>query len=213
MSIDTATLRSSVIAAIVSAALLGASSAWAAECSLAPLAGCRETSTSSLRLTAKRNPEANLLKFRWLRGEAISGTEFGNPSAGTEYALCVYDTIDDGGDGVDFLALEIVISAGTDWSKGARVPGWIYDDLFGAESGINFGRLRRGSAGHARVAFRGTEENLPVADRSTNEAVFFDADFGVTAQVINDKGLCITTTFGSSDIGPNARRRFRSRTD
>src|SRR5207342_3586602 len=66
----------------------------AAPCSPAPLAGCRETTAAgSGVLTFKKaaNPNSSRLTWRFAKGPAQDGTDFGDPFTTDSYSVCLYD--------------------------------------------------------------------------------------------------------------------------
>jgi hypothetical protein len=71
-------------------------------CSSTPQMGCRAAGKSVLRIHSGAGSEK--LVWKWLKGVATSQMEFADPTATTDYALCLYD-----GSG---LLAQTVVSAG-----------------------------------------------------------------------------------------------------
>lgn len=60
-----------------------------AQCEAAPQVGCRPASKSSLLIKQKGGTKDKLV-WKWLKGQATSQAEFGDPLTSTDYALCIY---------------------------------------------------------------------------------------------------------------------------
>jgi hypothetical protein len=126
----------------------------------------------------------------------------GNPSATTEYAVCVFDTIGDNGVLVD----QIEIPAGSPWA--ARRRGFRYVDPTGTIEGIEKIHLRSTRRNtNLRLTARGVNMTLPGPFSGEQ---YLAQDPSVIVQIENSEGSCWSITL-SDRYGPikNEPDRFR----
>jgi len=183
-------------ACIAALVLLGGSPAFANGdpeiCSAAPKTGCGQS--PHVGLNVMRNPvrAANdRLSWRWLIGEATSLGDYGDPTADTDYALCIYD-----GDttlqtetaapapGTDSLVVSIDAPAGAGWVTGKRDSGFFYSSS-GTPDGLRSLVLLTGDEGLATVTLSGrggAELGLDAVDAVDPDRVI--------SQVQNSDGGC-----------------------
>jgi hypothetical protein len=159
-------------------------------CPPAPLAGCRAASGSSLAITETRR---RTLKWKWT-GAATSAAEFGDPTADTRYALCVYDAAGRA------LATTALPSA-TRWRQSAS-GDLRFTDGTGQPGGITKIKLHPGPSGRARLQVLAKSAALPSAS--------LPLDLPVTVQAVRSGGgPCWTATYTGSQS--NTGTRFRAR--
>lgn len=122
-----------------------------------PPGTCRQTTIVGGSLLRMRDAVADRKdKLTWkLRGVgATTKADFGNPTVGTEYTVCVYDQAND----ADVLALWHRIPAGAGWSELRR--GFKYVDPMLSHDGIRAIRLRVGTDGTGKLRVFGTGARL-----------------------------------------------------
>jgi hypothetical protein len=151
-----------------------------------PIAGCYSPTVpgrSRLLLADKTRDRNDRLVWRWDKGESTPASEFGDPTATTEHALCVYDEVG----GTPTLVSETLIPAGGNWIP-LRQGGYRYNDRSRASDGIRLLLLRPGTDGRARIVVRGKGENvqlpaMPLQQQShvivqlVNENACWEADY------------------------------------
>lgn len=133
-----------------------------AGCGTAPAVGCRLPATGGkapFALRAGTTPRSNLLTWKWMPGSATLLGDFGNPTAGDELALCVYDanglvtaaTIPGGG------------TCGTQPCWRATTSTLKYKRRDGAPEGVVAVQLKEGLVpGKARIVLKAKGEHLGV---------------------------------------------------
>jgi hypothetical protein len=165
-----------------------------AGCGAVPAAGCRPPAvagTARLQIRNTAPDTKDRLQWRWLKGTATAKADFGDPTATTGYALCVYD-------GNSSLIASAAIPAGGTcnlksprpcWREGGR--GFRYVDRDLTPSGIQQLVLKEGPAGRAQIGLKGRGPLLP-------DPPLPISDLPVTVQLVNGAGRCWTATYGSS---------------
>ena len=157
-------------------------------CAPAPQTGCFQTADIGIhaRLTPGK-PARDSLHWTWRAGDALASSDFGEPRAGTDYALCIYDgdlTLQTESqapaDGTDSLVVSVDVPSSQRWSQFFGTH--FYFNLGGRPDGIRFGALRPGD--HGAVSFTGKGERLGLGALAG-----VDAD-RVISQVQNSDGEC-----------------------
>jgi cysteine-rich repeat protein len=180
-------------------------------CSPAPLSGCRGQiveKSGTFRFREGSSPNSSSLTWRWLKGEATSKEEFGDPFTDTSYALCVYDSSPLNSQP---LIATIVPPGGT--CGPAAIPCWT--EMSGAGPPLRYfdgGRARGGivqihlkpgkNAGQTRVTLgaRGPTLGLPATPLTPP----------VTVQLQGSHGECFTATY-EAFVRKNGDGRFQAR--
>jgi cysteine-rich repeat protein len=135
------------------------------------------------------NNAKDVLKWKWLKGEETLLSDFGSPTASTEYVLCVYDETAS----VPSLATTIPIPAGVNWFiKGSK--GFKYKDKTAANAGVKNITLKSGDAGKAKIVMTAKGTMLPTPP-PVGANVYFSQDTTVTVQMLNDLGMCWSVEF------------------
>jgi hypothetical protein len=161
-------------------------------CSPAPRTGCGQSADVDLEINRHPNQAAkDRLGWHWGVGEETTLEDYGDPTAATNYALCVYD-----GDttlqtetaapapGTDSLVVSIDAPAGAGWVAGKRGSGFFYSSS-GVPDGLRSVTLLTGDEGLATVALSGrggTELGLDAVDGADASRVI--------SQVQNSDGGC-----------------------
>lgn len=143
-----------------------------------PVAGCRSTGGTSLLLKHNTDDAKDKLVWKWTKGAETTLPELGDPTATTNYALCVY-----AGDQVGTVELP----SGASWlpmgSKGFR-----FKDLTGTPNGAQKALVKSGAAGKARALVKGKGVNLPDLTAPLEEPV--------RVQLVNDSnGVCFESVY------------------
>jgi hypothetical protein len=168
---------------------------------IAPALGCKVPvlpARGLLQLDDRTPSTRDKLVWKWNKGQATTKAQFGNPTAGTSYALCVYDSIGGG----PARVMQHVMPAGANWK--ALTRGYRYNDKPLAHGGVRSLNLREGLEGKATVRLTGKDvplgmPALPLAHQGP-----------VTVQLLNGSA-CWETTFSSSV--QNTGARFKAKAD
>jgi hypothetical protein len=164
-----------------------------ADCPPLPRSGCRQATPGASSLVLK---EANgKLRYEWARGEATELAALGDPTAETDYSVCLYDEHE----GVPYLALAASAPAGADWSS--KPTGFRYARNDGAPDGLRRLKLRTGGDGEARVLVMGSQVGLPTLPLAQ--------DPKLVVQVASEVGCFESVFFNTAKR--NDARKFRDR--
>ena len=161
------------------------------------LTGCRSSQKSLLLLKDKGGSKDKLV-WKWIRGEATSQSEFADPTAGTDYALCLYA----GTTAAVAASAEIPSDPGK-WSP-AGVKGYRYNDQDAVSDGIKGVILKGSDKDAAKIVVKGKGSGLfdPVLPLT----------FPVKLQLVNvDNGLCWESDFVSGDEISNDLEQFKAK--
>jgi cysteine-rich repeat protein len=103
------------------------------------------------------------LKWNWKRGEAVALGELGDPTAATDYTLCLYRN-DPSADDVGLVFTAAAPAGGTCGSRPCwrSIPGkgFLYSDRAATPDGLRKIVLRAGGSGQASALVRGAGPNL-----------------------------------------------------
>jgi len=170
-------------------------------CGPTPVAGCREpvqSGASQLSLVQKSNDRLDQLAWVWTQGAATTFSEFGDPTAGASYALCVYD-----GSASPQPLINAAAPAGQSWTA-PGTKSYRYQDRTGTPSGLLAGVLTAGTSGKARITIKGKGENLAVP--------VLPLTLPVTVQIRNAaSGQCWSATYGVAKR--NTATKFLAKSD
>lgn len=127
------------------------------QCSATPRAGCRSSRRARLTLSPGGAPSRRQLRWSWVGGPATQQDDFGDPTAGSDTSLCIYDT--------NGLILEASVAAAETcstrpcWSAiGSR--GYRYRRPDGNGDGVRSLRMLGGDLDQPRVRIHAKGENL-----------------------------------------------------
>ncbi len=128
-----------------------------------PRTGCltgTQARKGLLLLKDKSPDNGDKLVWKLLKGEATTLADFADPSASTEFELCVYDKTG----GTDTVIMAMKIPGGPKWE--AKTTGFKYKDKNGQDGGVKTMLLKEGGAGKAKIIAKAKGPNLPTADLS-----------------------------------------------
>ncbi len=177
-----------------------------AGCTASPLAGCRRPVQAGGALLQLRNvsPDAkDRLLWKWTRGPATTTAEFGDPLAGTDYRLCVYDG------GGALLASASAPAGGVCGAHGrpcwkATGHGYRYLDKELTPSGIRQIVLKSGAAGKAQIVVKGQGAGLGLPALPITS-------LPVVVQLAAGGGTCFEATYAGTL--KNLADRFKAKSD
>jgi hypothetical protein len=151
-----------------------------------------------LRLKDKSPNAGDRLLWRWVRGTQTAKSEFGDPTAATDYSLCIYDEVG----GVPVRVLEQHIPAGGKWTE--LSTGFKYRDRSITESGIFAFFLREGADGAAKIVVKGKSHPLGMPPLALQQ------DSKVTVQLVQ-RDACWQADYSTSLR--NDSEQFKARAD
>jgi CSLREA domain-containing protein len=136
----------------------------------AVLSGCKQAVAGGSRLRLTRTvgkPDKNRLLWKW-KGAATSAAEFGDPLAGTDYILCVFDTTG----GTPSAVVRAIVPGGTCalkpcWTTGGSAL--VYKNRIAPSSGINAMKLSP-SVAIAAINAKGKGADLDLPQLPLNQA-------------------------------------------
>lgn len=164
----------------------------------APRNGCRSAQRSLLQLK-RRFGATDALVWKWSRGDELSRGELADPTASSDYALCLY------GGAADTLLLDAGLDAGGKWSA-LGSAGFRYSDANGAPDGIRSVQAKAGLAGKSKLLVKGRGGNLP----DVPSAALVPP---VRAQLVNlEGGLCLESVYDAGDVVKSTDAQFKART-
>jgi cysteine-rich repeat protein len=157
-----------------------------------PHSGCLAAPKSLLLLKQAGGGKDKLL-WKWIKGAAIAPAQLADPTAGADYALCVYA----GG----ALIAGADLPAGVRWT--ANASGYKYSDPSGSPDGIFKALLKSGASGKAKVLVKGKGNNLP--DPSLGALAM-----PVQAQLVNtDSGFCVGASYTAANVVTSGATVFK----
>lgn len=154
-------------------------------CAPAPRA-CRAAATSSLLIRADRDGATDRLVWRWVRGASTSLAELADPTATTEYALCLYAGTPPA------LRGGVTLAAGSPAWRPLGTQGYRFDAPAGS-SGIDRVLLKGSDRDRAKILLKGSGAGVP--------SVALPLDAPVALQLVNgDSGVCWGADYGAADL-------------
>jgi hypothetical protein len=170
----------------------------------APIARCVWDHHAAIDIRERAPSAPNGLKWQWRSTRATSAADVGNPTVGTDYALCLYDEVANSAS----LAGRVDVPAGAGWrALGNSGTRFEYKDGTGTVNGVERVRVD-GKPNGVKLQLKATKPGLalpgPVApDR------YFAQDHDVFLQLRNTAGGCWSVRF--SDAIQNAAVRFKAK--
>ena len=157
---------------------------------------------SSLQLSNKAFDAKDSIKWKWLRGNRTTFAEYGNPTATTNYQLCLYDQTG--------LRMEITNPAGGTCAgkpcwKATGVKGYKYGDKELTPDGGQKITLKEGALEKAKIQLSGAGPNLHMPDLTSLQQP-------IVVQLQNSDGICWETTF-SAPAGKQTADQFKDKAD
>jgi cysteine-rich repeat protein len=173
-----------------------------------PAASCANDAAGRAQLLMTRNdvkPTKNKVQFKWLKG-SFAGSELGDPTATTDYALCVYDA--------EGIVAELVAPAGTMmcgakpcWKVIGSPPVTIkYKDPQKppASDGVKQVLGKASLNGKAKVQLKALGATIPPITLGSG------LSYPVTAQVVTTDGTCWEASFLPADEKRNDGTMFKA---
>jgi hypothetical protein len=172
-------------------------------CPQTPEGGCRLAESAQLQIKIGAAPTARQLKWKWKKGESYDHGDLGDPSSGTDYALCVYQSTAD----VPALVCDILVGPSSVWTD--RDPkGWQYKDQLGTQNGVQQIKLKPGPSAKTAVQLKAGGGALPAP------GLPLSVDTTVTVQLRKQSGSgpssCWTSEFVASHVKTNTAAAFKA---
>lgn len=164
--------------------------------------GCRLQGAAKLLITqGSRNTGS--LRWRWTEGPEAASSDWGEPAAATEFALCTYDSAP----GSTRLGLALPLPAGSDWSsRNDRRQRYRARAL---ERTVSL-RLHGGPPGRASIRLKLRARPLELVTLAP-PAKMFAQDPVATILAVNDRGDCWSSPFSVAETLTNTPRAFRAK--
>ena len=141
--------------------------------------GCKGLAKSALLLKNNADDSKDKLVWKWSKGSATLPTELGDPTAATDYTLCLY---------AGSASAALALPAGSSWRR-AGATGYAFSDRTGTPNGVQKALLKSGAAGKAKVLVKAKGTNLP-------DSFAPALSLPVTAQLVNDtNGTCFEAVY------------------
>jgi hypothetical protein len=166
---------------------------------LSPPAVCRAAAKLIIKDTAS---DKDLLKWKWVTGEATTLAELGDPLTTDGWSLCVYDA----GTRVSSTSLPAGGTCGTKPCWKATKTGFTYKDKLLTPDGALVGKLKAGVAGKASIGVTAKGPNL-----ETPNPTAFTGPVQVQLQRA-DAGICFEAVY-SAPFKKNAGGQFTDAAD
>lgn len=175
-------------------------------CTVGPRAACKGGTVprkSSLQVKDRTPDAGDQVVYKWIRGEATSTAEFGDPTTTDDYALCLFDAL--GG----LVSQTTAPAGGTCGTKPCWKPlgvkGYAYKDALRTPAGVDKITLKAGLAGKAKAQLKGKGVDLP--------SVPLPLPLPITAQLQSETGTCFEATFSAGGVAKNDGTQFKGRSD
>jgi len=150
---------------------------------------CRTAAKSILLVKDKGDNTKDKLIWKWIKGEATSQTEFGDPTLTADYTLCIY------AGGTQSLVAQAVIPAGANWQP-LSSKGYKFFDTTGAPNGVTKSILKGNAQDKAKALVKGKGDDLPDLTLPLADPV--------TVQLVNgDSGLCFGASYSGAQLQKN----------
>jgi len=177
----------------------------AGSCALGPFPGCFASAKANFDVKNASDDARDRLTWKWTKGDATSQVDFGDPTAGTDYRLCVYDS----SGSVSSVEASVDIAPGTAW-KDKDPNGYTYRDNSLVSDGVRSVRLKTGIDTKSKITFKAQGANIPMPT-PFDEFLYFRQDPDVTVQLVNSEGNCWTSEFTAANTSKNDGDRFKAK--
>lgn len=166
---------------------------------------CKTAGATSVSLRKDADPRRDEMAFMWARGAATSPSELGDPTADTQYTVCVWDHVG----GAPTLVMEMVAPAdgscrGRPCWRSLPGGGFRYTDPGLLPNGIRRMILEPGPQGRSRVVVSAHGGPIP------EPPMPFQQSPAITVQVVNSLGNCWGADY-VSPLGKNTEQRLRAK--
>jgi len=166
-----------------------------ADCPEAPLT-CRSAERSLLLVKNSDPTTSKKLTWKLIKGEATSQAEFGDPTAATDYAFCIY-----AGTPATLVGEAIVPADPNKWSP-ISSNGYRYKDR--ASSGIGRILLKGSAENKSKGLVKGRGDDLP--------DLALPATSSLTVQLVNGtNGLCWGTDYTPAQLVKNGAEQLKAK--
>jgi hypothetical protein len=145
----------------------------------------------------KAEEENDSVVFKWLRGDAVSMAELGDPQTTTDYSLCVYT-----GPAKTPLFDTSIPADALKWGT-VGTKGFKYKDSAGMAEGVTSVLVKSGEAGKTKAFVKGKGVNLPLPP-------FSNLPMPVTARLVNENA-CFEAAFVADDVKKNDAGQFKAK--
>jgi len=160
-----------------------------------PTTGCA-TAAKSLILIKQSGGVSEKLLWKWIKGQSADQSDFGDPTAGSDYALCVYV-----GTG---LLFSTELPAGPPW-EAVSDKGYKYKDATGANDGATNVLVKGSTDDKSRALVKGKGSNLP-------DPVLGNFTQAVTAQLVHEgAGVCLASVFQPGNFKKNTTEQLKAK--
>lgn len=168
------------------------------KCPLSPATDCATPVHGDVKL---RKVGSGSLRWRFKGGPSVDAVGFGDPTASTTFALCLYD----GG----VLALEAVLEpSATLWRT--RGSGHRYKDSSGTQDGVTQAKLSSSASTGSKLQVSGKGIRLPLPT-PVSATQMLNVAGDVQVQLHQTGGACFDTTFGLAQVFLNSGTTFSAR--
>lgn len=144
----------------------------------------------------------DLLKWKWVKGDATTLADFGDPLVDADYALCVYDA----GVRVSSTAIPAGGTCGGKACWKAKATGFLYKDKELTPDGALVTKMKAGIAGKASIGVTAKGANLETPNPSV-----FTGPIQVQLQR-TDGGMCFEAVY-SAPFKKNLGGKFADSAD
>lgn len=164
---------------------------------------------SKLQLRDSSSDAGDKLKWLWSKGSALL-SQFGDPAATTDYALCIYDR---SGGVAELVQTAAVPGGGTCGSAPCWKPlssGYRYRNRAASDGGVQKVLLKAGFVDKAKLQVKGKGLKLEMPPAIGSQ--YLAQDPAVTVQLVNSVGFCWQATY-SAPAQRNQPGMFEDRAD
>lgn len=170
-------------------------------CPEVPLTTCKHpTANEKAKISISYRSDkllGNKLTWKWTKGEAMSGTEVGNPATGgTQYAFCLYD-------GEDNLLYSATVPPGSNWVVNGLKN--TYKDNARAAQGVKVVKVTRAVSGKTSASVAASNKYNTMDTLAPPPYL----SLPVRAQLVNDRDLCLESVFAAPK--KNDSRKFTAK--
>ena len=167
-------------------------------CSPTPAGGCLSPGRSVFTLMSNSmDAGRDRLRWSWSKGVAVSTDDLGDPTAATEYALCVYAN--------GSLLAHAIMPPGQAWRAlgGTPATGYRYSDRAGTSNGITKARVFAGADQKTKASVIGKGLHLPAIGLPLAQA-----QLPITVQLVNNNTMpqCWSASYANPPTSNNGTR-------
>jgi hypothetical protein len=169
-------------------------------CSFTPRGDCRAADKSKLLVKNNATDAKDSLIWKLSNAASTSQTEFGDPTDGTDYALCIY-----AGSPAVRIGEALIPADATKWSA-ISTKGYKYTDAAATVNGIKKIVLKASDHDTSKALVKGKGLGLPDLPLGAIEAP-------VTVQLVNrTNNLCWGAAYAAGNLGTNTAEQLKAQT-